>query len=41
MDLSVISPVYNEEESVALLHEAVSKALSPLDLNWELVLVEP
>lgn len=40
MDLSVISPVYNEEESVALLHEAVSKALSPLDLNWELVLVD-
>jgi len=40
VDLSVISPVYNEEESVALLHEAVSKALSPLDLNWELVLVD-
>ena len=40
MDLSVISPVYNEEESVALLYEAVNKALSPLDLNWELVLVD-
>ena len=40
MDLSVISPVYNEEESVSLLYEAVSKALSPLDLQWELVLVD-
>lgn len=40
MDLSVISPVYNEEESVPLLYEAVYKALSPLDLNWELVLVD-
>ncbi len=40
MDLSVISPVYNEEESVVLLYEAVNKALSPLDLQWELVLVD-
>lgn len=40
MDLSVISPVYNEEESVTLLYEAVKKALSPLDLQWELVLVD-
>ncbi|GAP13938.1 glycosyltransferase [Longilinea arvoryzae] len=39
MDLSVISPVYNEEESVVLLHQAVTDALSPLDLEWELVLV--
>jgi glycosyltransferase involved in cell wall biosynthesis len=40
VDLSVISPVYNEEESVTLLYEAVKKALSPLDLQWELVLVD-
>ncbi len=39
MDLSVISPVYNEEESVVLLHQAVTKSLSPLNLEWELVLV--
>ena len=40
MDLSVISPVYNEEESVALLHQAVTRALEPLNLQWELVLVD-
>jgi glycosyltransferase involved in cell wall biosynthesis len=40
VDLSVISPVYNEEESVLLLHREVTEALSPLDLQWELVLVD-
>lgn len=40
MDLSVISPVYNEEESITLLHQAVVKALEPLNLQWELVLVD-
>lgn len=40
MDLSVISPVYNEEESVVLLHKAVTDALAPLNLEWELVLVD-
>lgn len=40
MDLSVISPVYNEEESVVLLHQAVTDALKPLNLEWELVLVD-
>ncbi|HWQ04874.1 MAG TPA: glycosyltransferase family 2 protein [Longilinea sp.] len=40
MDLSIISPVYNEEESVVLLYEAVNKALLPLGLQWELVLVD-
>jgi len=40
VDLSVISPVYNEEESVTLLHQAVVQALEPLNLQWELVLVD-
>jgi len=40
VDLSVISPVYNEEESVTLLHQAVAQALEPLNLQWELVLVD-
>jgi len=40
VDLSVISPVYNEEESVVLLHQAVTRALEPLALQWELVLVD-
>ena len=40
MDLSVIIPVYNEEESLPLLHQAVHQALDPLDLSWEMVLVD-
>jgi glycosyltransferase involved in cell wall biosynthesis len=40
VDLSVISPVYNEEESVVLLHQAVTRALEPLKIQWELVLVD-
>ncbi|GAP09549.1 glycosyltransferase [Bellilinea caldifistulae] len=40
MDLSVIIPVYNEEESLPLLHQAVHQALDPLNLTWEMVLVD-
>ncbi|WP_322791599.1 glycosyltransferase family 2 protein [Bellilinea sp.] len=40
MDLSVIIPVYNEEESLLLLHQAVHQALDPLNLRWEMVLVD-
>jgi glycosyltransferase involved in cell wall biosynthesis len=38
--LSVISPVYNEEENLPLLYQEVSKALAPLDFYWELILVD-
>jgi glycosyltransferase involved in cell wall biosynthesis len=40
LDLSVVVPLYNEEESVVLLHRAVSQALAPLGLEYELVLVD-
>ncbi|MEW6180677.1 MAG: glycosyltransferase family 2 protein [Chloroflexota bacterium] len=40
MDLSVIIPVYNEEESLPLLHQAVHQALDALNLSWEMVLVD-
>ena len=40
MDLSVIIPVYNEEESLPLLCQAVRESVSPLNLDWELVLVD-
>lgn len=40
MDLSIISPVFNEEESIVLLHQAVTNAVAPLHLQWELVLVD-
>ncbi len=38
--LSLVVPVYNEEENLPLLFEAVSSAVTPLGLDWELILVD-
>ena len=40
MDLSVVIPVYNEDESVDLLCEKVDQALSSLSLTSEAILVD-
>lgn len=40
MDLSVVIPVYNEEESVKFLYEAVTKALMDLNRPYEIILVD-
>jgi glycosyltransferase involved in cell wall biosynthesis len=40
MSLSVIIPVFNEVESLPLLHQAIRQALDPLDIAWEAVLVD-
>lgn len=40
MNLSVIIPVYNEVESLPLLHKAIHQALDPLPIQWEAVLVD-
>lgn len=40
MDLSVVIPVYNEEESVKFLYEAVTKALKNLNRPYEIILVD-
>ncbi|MDF3131140.1 glycosyltransferase family 2 protein [Kiritimatiellaeota bacterium B1221] len=40
MNLSIVIPVYNEEESVDLLCEKLHEALSPLSLKYEVVLVD-
>ena len=40
MDLSVVIPVYNEEESVKYLYDAVTKALSGLNRPYEILLVD-
>lgn len=40
MDLSVVIPVYNEEESVKFLYEAVTKALFNLKRHYEIILVD-
>ena len=40
MDLSLVIPIYNEEENVPLLYPAVTAALKDLTLSWEMVLVD-
>jgi len=40
MDLSIVVPVYNEEENVPLLYQAITHAVVPLDLAWEVTLVD-
>jgi glycosyltransferase involved in cell wall biosynthesis len=40
MKLSVIVPVYNEQENIKPLHEAIQKAILPLKIDWELILVD-
>ena len=39
-NLSLIVPVYNEEETLPLLIEAILAALEPLPYTWEVVLVD-
>jgi len=37
--ISVVVPIYNEEEIIALLHEAVVNAMGEIDEDWEVVYV--
>lgn len=39
MSLSLVIPVYNEEENLPILFEAVSKAMKPLKGSWEVIFV--
>ena len=40
MYLSLIVPIYNEEENIPLLYPAILAAVQPLNLEWEVVLVD-
>jgi glycosyltransferase involved in cell wall biosynthesis len=40
MNLSIIVPVYDEEETILLLHQAVTEAMQPMQEEWELILVD-
>ena len=40
MDLSLVIPIYNEEESLPLLFDAIHKALDPISRKWEVILVD-
>lgn len=39
MDLSVVIPIYNEEQNIALLYERLNAVLSTLSLTYEVILV--
>ena len=40
MNVSLVVPVYNEEENLSLLFDAIHKVMDALDHAWELILVD-
>ncbi len=40
LDLSVVVPVYNEEENLPALHLEITQVLEKLELDWELIYVD-
>lgn len=40
MDLSLVIPVYNEQDNLKLLYQAIVNSLSSLGIQWEAVLVD-
>ena len=40
MEISIIVPVFNEEETIPLLYGEVQKAMVGVDQDWELILVD-
>jgi glycosyltransferase involved in cell wall biosynthesis len=40
VDLSIIVPIYNEEENILALHAGISDALADLPLEYEVILVD-
>lgn len=40
MDISIVIPVYNEEESIEPLYKAISNSMSPLPYSYEVLLVD-
>ena len=40
VELSIVVPIYNEEENVAALYESIREALAPTSLEYELIFVD-
>ena len=40
MDISLVIPVYNEEENIPLVYDAIRRALDPLRRAWEAIFVD-
>jgi glycosyltransferase involved in cell wall biosynthesis len=40
LDISVVVPVLNEEESLALLHEGLTKVMAETDFSYEIIVID-
>lgn len=40
MDISIVIPLYNEEESLPELHSWITRVVSDMGINWEIILVD-
>ncbi len=40
IDISIIIPLYNEEENVAILHRSISEVLDQLDYSFEVIYID-
>ena len=38
--LSIILPVFNEEENISLQYENIIKSVRPLEMNYEIIFVD-
>ena len=39
-DVSIVIPIYNEEENVAILHDSISQVMKTLDKSYEIIFVD-
>ena len=40
IDISIVIPIYNERESIEKLYDNLNKALSEIDLKYEVLLID-
>ena len=40
MNLSIVIPIYNEEENIPILYEEIYQVLDPMGIDWEVVFID-
>ena len=40
MDVSIVIPIYNEEENLAILHDSIAQVMKTLDKSYEIIFVD-